>query len=135
MTLPAHKTKIVATIGPACDAPETLEQMVRAGLNVARLNFSHGTFDEHARRIATLRAAAAAVGRDLAIMADLPGPKMRIGQLVPEPFELVAGDPFVLTRVPSRATRGRCRSASRGCPRSRSRATCCSSTTASSSSR
>ena len=51
MSLRLQKTKIVATIGPACDAPPVLEQMIRAGMSVARLNFSHGTFDEHAARI------------------------------------------------------------------------------------
>ena len=76
MTLRPQKTKIVATIGPACDAPAVLEQMIRAGMSVARLNFSHGTFDEHAARIERLRAAAKAVGREIALMADLPGPKI-----------------------------------------------------------
>ena len=79
MSLRSHKTKIVATIGPACDAPAILDQMIRAGLSVARLDFSHGTFDEHAARIDRLRAAASAAGREIAMMADLPGPKMRIG--------------------------------------------------------
>src|SRR5215510_5076511 len=97
MPLPLHKTKIVATIGPACDAQETLVRMIRAGLNVARLNFSHGTFEEHAKRIETLRGAAKKAGRDIAIMADLPGPKMRIGMLAQEPIELKAGEDFALT--------------------------------------
>ena len=56
MSLRAQKTKIVATIGPACDQPVIMEQLIRAGMSVARLNFSHGTFDEHATRIARLRA-------------------------------------------------------------------------------
>ena len=75
MSLRTHKTKIVATIGPASDAPEILEQMIRAGLSVARLNFSHGTFEEHAARIERLRAAEKAAGGTIALMADLPGPK------------------------------------------------------------
>jgi pyruvate kinase len=95
--LPSHKTRIVATIGPASDVPDVLEAMIRAGLNVARLNFSHGTFEEHAARIERLRAAAAAAGREIALLADLPGPKMRIGQLETEPIELVKGEPFTLT--------------------------------------
>ena len=57
MSLPSHKTKIVATIGPASEAPEMLARLIRAGLNVARLNFSHGDFADHAERIARLRAA------------------------------------------------------------------------------
>lgn len=97
MSLRLQKTKIVATIGPACDASATLEQMIQAGMSVARLNFSHGTFDEHAARIGRLRAAAKAVGREIALMADLPGPKMRIGQLAEEPIQIAAGGPFVLT--------------------------------------
>ncbi len=97
MSLRPHKTKIVATIGPACDAPAVLEQMIRAGMSVARLNFSHGTFDEHAARIERLRAAAKAAGRELALMADLPGPKMRIGQLAEEPIVIAPGGTFTLT--------------------------------------
>ncbi len=97
MTLRPQKTKIVATIGPACDAPTVLEQMIRAGMSVARLNFSHGTFDEHAARIERLRAAAKTVGREIALMADLPGPKMRIGQLAEEPIQIPPGGRFTLT--------------------------------------
>ncbi|MBE7498912.1 MAG: pyruvate kinase [Verrucomicrobiales bacterium] len=97
MKLPAHKTKIVATIGPASESPAMLERLLRAGLNVARLNFSHGDFPSHAERIARLRAAEQATGRRVAIMADLPGPKMRIGRLEPEPVQLLAGERFTLT--------------------------------------
>ena len=95
--LPDHKTKIVATIGPACDAPEMLERLMRAGLNVARLNFSHGDFSAHAARIERLRAAEKAVGCRVAILADLPGPKMRVGTIDPEPIYLRPGDSFTLT--------------------------------------
>lgn len=97
MKLPANKTKIVCTIGPASDSPEILEQMIRSGMNVARLNFSHGDFDYHKKVIKNIRAAARAVGRRVAIMGDLPGPKMRIGQLAEEPVELVPGNSFTLT--------------------------------------
>jgi pyruvate kinase len=95
--LPGHKTKIVATIGPASSAPATMERLIRAGMNVARLNFSHGELAGHARVIADLRAAARAADREIAIMADLPGPKMRVGMLAAEPIELRTGDPFTLT--------------------------------------
>ncbi len=95
--LPAQKTKIVATIGPASDTPEMLERLLRAGMNVARLNFSHGDFTRHGETIARLRAAERATGRRLAIMADLPGPKMRVGRIDPEPIVLHAGDAFALT--------------------------------------
>jgi pyruvate kinase len=98
MNLPGHKTKIVATIGPASDAPEMLERLIRAGLNVARLNFSHGDFSGHADRIARIRAAEKSTGCRVAIMADLPGPKMRLGRIDPEPIHLSPGDVFTLTR-------------------------------------
>ena len=97
MHLPSHKTKIVATIGPASDSPETLRAMIRAGLGVARLNFSHGDPDYHARIIERLRDAASDTGRRLAIMGDLPGPKMRIGDVADEPVELVRDELITLT--------------------------------------
>jgi pyruvate kinase len=95
--LPAHKTKIVATIGPASESPEMLVRLIRAGLNVARLNFSHGDFLQHAEVIARLREAARSTGRRVAIMADLPGPKMRLGKIEPEPIQLLSGARFTLT--------------------------------------
>ncbi len=95
--LPANKTKIVCTMGPACSAPAVMEKMLLAGMNVARLNFSHGTFDEHAKVIADLRGAAERTGRRLAIMADLSGPKIRIGKLATEPVQLAVGASFELT--------------------------------------
>ena len=97
MPLPDHKTKIVATIGPASESPEMLERLIRAGLNIARLNFSHGDFTGHAEHIARIRAAARATGRRVAIMADLPGPKMRLGQIEPEPIHVLPGETFTLT--------------------------------------
>ena len=71
--LPAHKTKIVATIGPASESPEMLARLIRAGLDVARLNFSHGSLAKHAEVIQRIRDAAREIGRRVAIMADLPG--------------------------------------------------------------
>jgi pyruvate kinase len=97
MKLPTHKTKIVCTIGPASESVEVMKQMMLAGMNVARLNFSHGDFTSHRQVIGNLRTAARAVRRRVAIMADLPGPKMRIGQLSPEPIVLNPGDTFTLT--------------------------------------
>ncbi|WP_265595041.1 pyruvate kinase [Haloferula sp. BvORR071] len=94
---PSHKTKIVATIGPASESPEMLQRLISAGLNVARLNFSHGEFSHHGELIRRIRDAERATGRRVAIMADLPGPKMRLGKISPEPIQLVAGDPFTLT--------------------------------------
>ena len=97
MTLPDHKTKIVATIGPASESQEKLEGLIRAGMDIARLNFSHGDFTGHAERIARIRAAERATGRHIAIMADLPGPKIRIGTIEPEPIQLRSGGTFTLT--------------------------------------
>jgi len=97
MRLPANKTKIVCTIGPASESVSTMKQMIRAGMNIARLNFSHGDFDSHRKVIANLRTASETSCKRLTIMADLPGPKMRIGQLREEPIELEHGDEVVLT--------------------------------------
>jgi pyruvate kinase len=97
MNLPEHKTKIVCTIGPQSESVEVMERMIRAGMNVARLNFSHGDFDSHGKRIRDLRFAAREVGSPLAILADLPGPKMRIGMLQEEPIDLDPDDLFTLT--------------------------------------
>jgi pyruvate kinase len=94
---PSHQTRIVATIGPASDSSETLEALVRAGMNVARLNFSHGDFASHRRIIDRLRAVAIKVGRPVGILADLPGPKIRLGEIAGEPIELIEGAEFVLT--------------------------------------
>jgi len=95
--LPPNRTKIVCTIGPASQSQRIMEQMMLAGMNVARLNFSHGDFEGHKRVIEALRSASRAVGRRVAVMADLSGPKMRIGELKEEPVELKAGDTFTLT--------------------------------------
>ena len=97
MKLPDNKTKIVCTIGPASDSVEVMEALLRAGMNVARLNFSHGDFETHEIVIGRLREAAARTGCRLASMADLPGPKMRIGELAEEPLELQIGDRLILT--------------------------------------
>ena len=97
MALPKNKTKIVCTIGPASESQMVIEKMLLAGMNVGRLNFSHGDFESHRNVIHNLRAASKAVGRRVAIMADLSGPKMRIGQLEEEPIELNSGDSFILT--------------------------------------
>ncbi|MDR3555080.1 MAG: pyruvate kinase [Syntrophobacteraceae bacterium] len=97
MGLPPHKTKILCTIGPASESPEVIKDLLLAGMNIARLNFSHGDFSRHKGVIENLRAASKATGRRLAIMADLPGPKMRIGELASEPIELSPGNTFILT--------------------------------------
>lgn len=96
MSFPDKKTKIVCTIGPASQGQEVLEQMIRNGMNIARVNFAHGSFEDHQETIANVRAAAKATGQRVAIFGDLPGPKMRIGELAEEPIELERGQSFVL---------------------------------------
>jgi pyruvate kinase len=97
MPFPPNKTKIVCTIGPASNSPEILEQLIFAGMNIARINFSHGDLEEHAKVIDNIRSASLKAGRRVAIMADLPGPKIRIGEFKSEPVELNSGDTFTLT--------------------------------------
>src|ERR1035438_10840395 len=92
-----RRTKIVATIGPASRDPQTLARMVHAGLDVARLNFSHGDREIHAENAARVRAAAAHVGRQVAILQDLAGPKLRIGALNAGIAELKPGETLVLS--------------------------------------
>jgi pyruvate kinase len=87
-----RRTKIVATIGPASREPETLVRLMRAGMDVARLNYAHGTLDEHAETVKRVRDAAGRVGRPIAILQDLPGPKLRIGPLREDLVELTPGE-------------------------------------------
>ncbi len=92
-----RRTKIVATIGPASREPEKLVQLVEAGMDVARLNYSHGTLDEHAETVSRVRDAAERVGRPVAILQDLPGPKLRIGPLRDDVVELTPGERLTFT--------------------------------------
>ncbi|MEG2631182.1 MAG: pyruvate kinase, partial [Comamonas sp.] len=97
MTKPLTRaTKIVATLGPASSDPQLLERMVRAGVNVVRLNFSHGTAQDHIDRATMVRAAAQRAGREVAIMADLQGPKIRVGKFAEGRVMLEPGASFVL---------------------------------------
>lgn len=96
-----RRTKIVATLGPATNTPERIAGLIRAGMNVARLNFSHGTHAEHAARIAMVRRASAELGKPIALLQDLQGPKIRTGPLEGgRPVELVAGAAFCITTEP-----------------------------------
>ncbi|MGB5845102.1 MAG: pyruvate kinase, partial [Anaerolineales bacterium] len=96
MALPTKKSKIICTIGPASRDQEILEQMLRAGMNIARINLAHGELDDHRQTIASVRAAAYATGQRVAIFADLPGPKMRVGQLEQDEVWLERGQQFTL---------------------------------------
>ncbi len=93
-----RRTKVVATLGPATDSPERIAALVQAGLDVARLNFSHGTAEEHARRAGLVRAAAEQQGRYVALMGDLQGPKIRIARFAEGKVRLQPGAAFVLSR-------------------------------------
>ncbi len=86
-----RRTKIVATIGPASDTPDALARMLTAGVDVVRLNLSHGPIAEHLERLGRIRAAAALIGRPIGVLADLPGPKVRAGRFPDGGVELVAG--------------------------------------------
>ncbi len=94
--MPGRATKIVATLGPASSDPPLLEQMIRAGVNVVRLNFSHGKAQDHIDRAALVRDAAKRADREVAIMADLQGPKIRVGKFADNKVQLVSGQKFVL---------------------------------------
>jgi pyruvate kinase len=88
-------TKIVATLGPASTPPAVLEKLIAAGVNVVRVNFSHGTSDEHAAAVTLVREIAAKLGRDIGVLADLQGPKIRVGKFADGKITLAEGDPFV----------------------------------------
>ncbi len=93
----ARRTKIVATLGPASETPEVIDRMLGAGADVVRLNFSHGTAADHERRLGTARRVAAGRGSPLAVLQDLPGPKLRIGAIPGGSIALAAGQEVVLT--------------------------------------
>jgi pyruvate kinase len=90
------RTKIVATLGPATDRPEILERMIRAGVDVVRINFSHGTLDDHRQRVEMIRDASRRSGKDIGILGDLQGPKIRIAKFRDGPVTLEEGARFVL---------------------------------------
>jgi pyruvate kinase len=92
----SRRTKIVCTIGPASSTPEQMDRLVAAGMDAARLNFSHGTHEQHAERAALIRAAQERAGRPLALIADLQGPKLRIGD-IDMPLELPTGGEVVVS--------------------------------------
>lgn len=98
-----RRTKIVCTLGPASDSPETIEALIRAGMNVARLNFSHGDHASHLRIIGHVREAAIRLGATVAILQDLQGPKIRVGEMENGAVELESGGELTIT---TRATVG-----------------------------
>lgn len=95
-----RKTKIVCTIGPASEEPQILRQLIEAGMNVARLNFSHGSHEEHGLRIDRIRQVAREAGKTVAILLDTKGPEIRTGELKEPAVELSVDQPFILTSKP-----------------------------------
>ena len=93
-------TKIVCTIGPASESREVLGELIHSGMNVARLNFSHGTQAEHGEKIETIRSLSAEFDKPVAILQDLCGPKIRVGMVAEPGVQLESGQPFVLTSQP-----------------------------------
>src|SRR5579872_7271078 len=93
-------TKIVATLGPATDSPGIVHHLICAGVDVFRLNASHGTQEEHATRIAAARAAASEIGKHVGILLDLQGPKIRLGRFENGACTLESGASFVITTEP-----------------------------------
>ena len=92
-----RRTKIICTIGPASESEKVIRRMIRGGMDVARLNFSHGSFSSHKRIITLVRRAARQLGKPVAILQDLPGPKLRIGPVEGDRVRLRAGKPITLT--------------------------------------
>jgi len=98
------KTKIVATVGPATDGVQALVKLIAAGVDVCRINFSHGTIDEHAQRLADIREAASRLKTPIAIMADLCGPKIRVGNITGGGVLLAEGAEVIIQRKPIEGT-------------------------------
>ncbi len=92
-----RRTKIVCTIGPATNSPEKIEKLIKAGMNVARLNFSHGTYDQHLTVISQIREISEKLGKPVGILQDLSGPKIRIGKIADSPVVLEPGQQFTFT--------------------------------------
>ena len=96
MSIIYKRTKILATIGPASDSEEMIERLIKAGINGARLNFSHGSYDEHAAKIKAVREISKRLGKEVAILQDLQGPKIRLGDIIDNRFDVKEGDEIVL---------------------------------------
>ena len=92
-----RRAKIVVTLGPAVDSPERIKELVDAGMNVARLNMSHGSHADHEKMLAMVRAASAETGRAIGVFADLQGPKIRLGNFREGSAVLVPGQEWTIT--------------------------------------
>ena len=110
------KTKVVCTIGPSSDSPEVLDRMLQAGMNVARFNFSHGSHEEHLKRIEAVRAASKRTGIPVALMMDTKGPEIRLGLFKDKKVLLEEGNTFVLTTEAIEGTAERAQVSHAGLP-------------------
>jgi pyruvate kinase len=111
-----HRAKIVCTLGPASESPEQIQALVEAGMDVARMNMSHGSHAEHTRRYRNVRAASDLTGRGVGVFADLQGPKIRLGTFADGPITLAAGDPFTITTEDVEGDRAICSTTHKGLP-------------------
>ena len=111
-----RRAKIVCTMGPAVESPENVTRLVAAGMNVARLNLSHGSYEEHQVRLDRVREAANKAGKAIAILVDLQGPKIRLGRFENGPHELARGDIFTITTDEISGTKERASTTYKGLP-------------------
>ena len=112
-----RRAKIVCTLGPAVDSVEKITELIDAGMNMARLNLSHGGHDEHQKRLDLVRAAAKKANKEVAILVDLQGPKIRLGRFSSGPHELLRGDTFTITTDDIAGTKDRVSTTYKGLPR------------------
>ena len=111
-----RRAKIVCTMGPAVEAQDKVEELIAAGMNMARLNLSHGGYEEHQTRLDRVRAAAAKSGKAVAILVDLQGAKIRLAGFKDGPHELFRGDIFTITTDEVEGTKERCGTTFKGLP-------------------
>ena len=111
-----RRAKIVCTMGPAVESPEKVRQLISAGMNMARLNLSHGGYEEHQSRLDQVRAAAKEAGRPVAILVDLQGPKIRLARFKAGPHDLSRGDIFTITTDDVEGTKERVGTTYKGLP-------------------
>ena len=111
-----RKAKIVCTLGPATNTYEQIRTLIEAGMNVARMNFSHGTHDDHAQVYANIRRAAEDLGRNVAVLVDLQGPKIRLGKFSDGPHQLEVGESLTITTEDIEGTRERVSTTFKGLP-------------------
>ena len=109
-----RKAKIVCTLGPASSSPERLSELVAAGMDVARLNMSHGDYADHERNLRSVREAAEAAGRPVGVLADLQGPKIRLGRFTSGKEKLLVGATFAITVENIEGTVERCSTTYKG---------------------